>query len=199
MLSPTLSRFSAIALSGLALMALSANPADASPANVELTSVTQEGDLFRFSYNLSLASTESLMTSDFFTIYDFNGFAGGLTGPAGFTGSSSAFGPNAPAVIVSESAVPNVTFTYSGPTLTGGTISGFSALSANGPGIMSGQFSAETSDATGPIRGSISSIGPAAVPTAQTNAIPEPGTAALLGIGLLGGIATVAGRRKKSA
>lgn len=182
----------ALALSGLAILSLGVRPATASPANVELLSVTQEGSFFRFNYDLALAQNESVVAGDFFTIIDFAGLVpGSTTAPAGFTSSSSLVGPTAQNVSPMDNAgIPNITFTSTGATQIGGRISGFSALSQFGS-ITSGTFTAETTDAGGPVRGNISSIGPAAVPQ-----VPEAGTLALLGVGLaLGGIATARRRR----
>lgn len=171
--------------------------AQAKPANVELLSIAPENGLFRYFYALDLADTEGLSNGDYFTVYDFNGFAGGFQSPSDFTGSSSLFGPTPWNVIPVETAVPNLTFTYTGTApRSGQRIEGLSALSTFGTPI-SGTYTALTTDTGGRLPGPIGSIGPTRVPSGNSPAaIPEPGTAALLGLGLLTGILPLTRRRR---
>jgi hypothetical protein len=195
-------KLGALALGGITLLAFGA-VRDAKAADIELLSVTPEGSLFEFNYSLTLAQSEALRTGDFFTIYDFNGFAGFSSPTFGtnrgglLTGSSSLVGPNAPGVIPAESvAIPNVTFTYSGPDLVGAGVTGFSALSTFG-GTEMGSFTSQTTDVGGTFTGQkIGSIGPVRRPAASAQPIPEPSSVALAGLGLLGAVGMVCRRRK---
>src|SRR5260370_26744372 len=115
--------FLALALLGLAVPAR----AGLIPAAVN---VAPDGANFRFTYTIVLPSDYKLKSGDYFTIYDFKGYvpASFLWAPgpsidihsSGWAQSAPMIGQTPPHVNpIDNHALPNLTFTYSGPTLIG--------------------------------------------------------------------------------
>ncbi len=74
--------------------------------------------LFEYGYSATLASDQALFSGNYFTLYDFDGFTGVGTVPAGWTASTALVGLTPPDVLPTDNAgIINVTFTYQGPTL----------------------------------------------------------------------------------
>ncbi len=80
---------------------------------------------FQWNYQAILKPQSQLRTGDFFTVYDFTGFLGfpvpsvvagvGAPAAASWTASSLPVGPAAPGTLPVDTAIPNITWTYSGP------------------------------------------------------------------------------------
>jgi len=158
------------------------------PTNV---TITPDAGNFRWTYGVDMTTNVHLQSGDFFTIYDFGGLVTGpgnslsnITPPAGWTVTSSMAGQNPPGISpVDNTAIPNLTFTYSGPTITGsGSIGDFWAISTNGSATTSDFTSLTHTNASGAPEANITST---AVPVLNNIAnSPEPATLAMFGLGL---------------
>ena len=71
-----------------ALGVASAAHADIIPA-LTVSSPIQVGSLYAYDYTATLAADQALRTNNYFTIYDFEGFAGFGTIGSGFTASTA--------------------------------------------------------------------------------------------------------------
>lgn len=150
-------------------------------------STTPVGANTQFNYSLSFATdsagTERIESGDFVTIYDIAGFVSAAAGAPDFTVSIQNSGVNAFGTAPTDNpALPNVTFTYTGPTVSVDTtfapFSIVSSLSLQGGGL----FTSETTrNSGGPAGTPIGAIGFTVVP------VPEPATGlTILSIGGLG-------------
>lgn len=163
------------------------------------------GGSYLYTYSATLASDQALVDGNFFTLYDFAGFTGFGTLPAGFTGSAQLLGVTPANVLPFDDAtITNVTFTYSGPSV---NFDGpFSEVELGQFQIFStigefgfGDFTAEAVRNSGPARGTIlANIGIEAIPLpggGSGSFVPEPESWAMmvLGFGLVG-----AGMRRRS-
>jgi len=140
-----------------------------------------EGDFYRWTYSLTLPTETMLRSGDYFTIYDFAGYRpGSMTAPANWTGTSAERGPVPPGLLPSDTNLPNLTWTYTGPTITAGAadLGTFSALS---PYQVSteGPFTARTHRTSDGLPDA--NITTTTVPVPQ---VPEPSTLLLAGLGL---------------
>jgi hypothetical protein len=155
-------------------------------------------DLSQFSY------TRTLESGDFFTILDFDGLvAGSNSQPANWTFSTSLTGQtpaNLNLTSFDDAAVPNLTWTYTGPTVIADTVfTGFSAVS-----LFSGQrldrFAAENTETLGgtPLPRSNTSF--TSVPN-RVAPIPEPSEWLAMGMAgaSVGGLMLRARRRNRSS
>jgi len=153
-----------------------------------------------YSYTATLHSqtkvTAAADESEFFTIYDFNGFiAGSETSPAGWMFSTAGLGMTPSMINIGandDGAIPNLTWTYvGGVDITDGrTISGFSAKSFFGPDTTGDYYASQAhkNDGTDTPGGVVQNVGPTLVPKPPSNEgeVPEPMSMALLGGGLIG-------------
>ena len=134
---------------------------------------------------------ELLTTGSFGTVYDIPGLTGFQINPT-FTGtwaaSSAATGQTAFRTVPTDTALPNVTVTYTGPTLTspnGSTFIGLLTVTSdfhflNALGEYTGQLT-KGPGATG-VNGQLSgAIGKLVIP-----GVPEPASVVMMGIGTLG-------------
>lgn len=146
--------------------------------------------LFEYAYEATLASDQALFDGSYFTLYDFDGFAGVGAVAAGWTASTAFVGVTPSDVLpVDDPGMINITFTYSGPTLN------FDADPANNveltfapfvlrstlSGLGFDSFTAQAVKNDGLARGTlVSTIGSYASPG---GVIPEPATWAMLIVG----------------
>ena len=143
---------------------------------------------------------DNIQSGDFITFYDVSGLVSqSATAGANFTSSVALLGQNPPGIpagnIHDSVAIPNVIFTYNGPSVTAGTFTGFSfvsTLGATGSLNYNDQYhSFGSGRAPGP-GGSV--VGPG-VPAA----VPEPSSLTALGFGCLGLSGLVIAKKRKAA
>jgi hypothetical protein len=174
-----------------------------------LTGVMPEGDLFRFSYQGTLAGDAGVTDGSRLVIFDFAGFAGGLEVPNPFitatTELTTALYPSPDGVLPSpphddNPLIPNLVFVWHGPDFhtSGGPFAdinfdGLSALSTFS-GITADGFSAITIKNNGPVQGTkLYNVGTVEVPL--TAIVPEPATWAMMIMGF-GAVGALARRRR---
>ena len=175
-----------------------------------LTSVTQEGSLFRFSYQGTLAGDAGVTTGSRLIIFDFAGYAGGITAPSPFitatTENTTVLYPGPDGVLPSpphddNPLIPNLVFVWNGPDFhtSGGPFAdinfdGLSALSTFS-GIRADGFSALTIKNNGSNTGTtLYNVGTISVPLAA--AVPEPAAWALMMLGF-GGMGALTRHRRR--
>jgi hypothetical protein len=181
-------RFWTRSLAALALVIL-AGRANAGLLPVSAT-VTPDSGNFRYTYGIVLTSDSTLKSGDYFTIFDFPKMvSGSVVMPSGWSVSIQNIGKFPGGVVPGDSpTVPNLTFTYTGPDISGQVgLGNFMVDSTNGKtetvpfsfagitqrqidGVNESNITATTvptgGDATGP------------------PGVPEPASLVLLGIGL---------------
>jgi len=174
-----------------------------------LVTTSPSGMDTRFTYSISLTSGSSLKAGDYFTIYDFAGYIPGSeqveTGlgvnAADFSFGSANTGSTPVSVIANDDAgIPNLTWTYNGPTLIGSLgLGNFSALSSFSESVLDSFTGKSYKIGTGGDDQVDENVTSTSVPVGQdgpTPTVPEPASLALLGLGLP--LARFL-RRKKSA
>lgn len=150
-----------------------------------------------FNYALVFAtnsgpSLERLDPGDFVTLYDIDSLVS-ASAPAGFTVSTQNTGTNGFGTAPTDSpTLPNVTFTYTGPSVSvDSSFPGFTLVSSVSTSFT-GQFTSEdTSNAAGTSGQSIGQIGPVTLPNG--GGIPEPSS--VLGLGAFGVLSALRRRR----
>ncbi len=151
---------------------------------LDFQSVTGGGP-FSFNYNADFGANsglEELVTGDFTTLYDIVGFMS-ATAPVGFSMTTQLLGITPSAQSPTDSAsLMNVTFTYTGSTLTADQIfTGFTVVSTAGSN-QAGFTSGQDMDVSG---GDLGDTARTTVPLAAATGIPEPTTMGLFGVSLL--------------
>jgi len=172
-----------LTLCGLAVALALAVPTAKAGFVPVLTSPAPGGSANAFIYSLNFTSngsTETLVSGDFVTLYDFDAgvtSAAQIVVPAGITASVQAVGLTPPGGLVNptdNAGINNITFTYTGATLTTDTSFSVTVNTAGGPYTTRvGQYTSTDSITTGKNQ----QIGPVLVPTA----VPEPSSLALAG------------------
>lgn len=188
----------------------------ATPARAGLlpvsVSVQPEAGNFRWTYSVVLPTDMKLQAGDYFTIYDFGGYVpgtGGVLSPfpddsaaAFWKFSTKNLGPTPDRLNPQDDPnAPNLTWTYTGPTIPAGKISlgNFIATSlfqdsqgsfftATNPRALDGQIDSNITQ----------TITPTGTVTEGPPGVPEPTTLALAGLGLpFVGIARWVRRRRE--
>jgi hypothetical protein len=165
----------------LCLMAAGEASAGLLPVHV---GVTPEGRDFRYAYSIQLQSGAVLQPGDYFTIFDFAGLLPNHQAqPVGFDYASSPTGPT-PARLnpVDDAGLANLTWTYSGATISGPLdLGAFSAVSQYGE-TTDGAFTGQTHrQVDGHLNGNITDT---RVPVPVAPGVPEPSSWILVIAGL---------------
>jgi len=186
-----ISRFWKLAFLAISYIATAA-PAWAGLLPVSAT-VAPDGSNYRYTYGIVLTSDTKLQSGDYFTIFDFaNPIASSAVMPTGWTLSTAPLGGNPNGIVPGDSAtIPNLTYTYHGPTVAGEVGLGNFSIDTN-IGASSTQPYSFASITQRSIDGANdSNITSALVPndtvTVQgggggTPVVPEPSTLLLMGI-----------------
>jgi len=166
-----------------------------------LASIVDEGGgLFRYNYTASLAGDQGLVDGSKLVIFDFAGFSGGLTTPAGFLAStelsSGLFAPGQ----TDDPTLENLVFTWNGGPFhtTGGPFSeinfdGFSALSTLNGKALDGFAALAVKNNEGSATGTPTfNSGSVEVPA---GGVPEPAAWGLMILGF-GGVGALVRRRR---
>lgn len=162
---------------------------------VSVTVLPEAGN-YRWTYAVTLPTDAMLQKGNFFTIYDFAGYIpGSVVTPDGWAVSSANVGKTPSLLRPQDSRdLPNVTFTYLGPTVPSGQIGlgNFSIASIYG-NPTEDYFTAQTNRSSdGKVDRNIT--------TTMVPDTPEPGTLLLAGLGLpVLGLARVIRRRGQTA
>ena len=173
-----------------------------------LMSVTAEGDLFRYTYQSTLAADQGVTAGSKLVIFDFAGFSGGVqmpSVPAGFIvftteATSGLFSPGN----TDSAAIDNLVFTWNGPDFrtTGGEYATpvqftLSALSIYDQTALDGFAALAIKNNDGTATGTATiNAGSVRVPIAA--GIPEPATWAMMIMGF-GGIGAMTRNRRRGA
>ncbi len=149
---------------------------------------------FDYTYNAQITTSDTIVSGNFFRIYDFLGYDGVHIDPAGWTLTSALANPVPPPNVIltfgDDPTVTNLTWTYSGTTIDGATtasIDGFGAESTDALLGANKDYVGRDTQATGPTAGNnVDSVGSVQVPGPQSGAgVPEPASLAILGVGAL--------------
>ena len=179
--------------------------ASAAEANITpvLTGVTAEGSNYRYTYQVTLDSDQGLINGSKVSIFDFAGFAGGLTSSnLNFVPGTELFtlGQLTPPAFSDDPTILNLTLTWLGAAFhnTGGpfpeTQFTLSALSRFNTSRLDGFSSTAVKNNGMSVGLRTDNVGPIAVPFAA--GVPEPATWGLMIGGF--GMAGVALRRRRT-
>lgn len=189
-------------------MAVSAAHADINPVAPGIPTITGTGP-YTYTYGVELSSTETLVSGNFFTMFDVNGLiSGSEVAPAGFTASENFTGPNAqgdfnsaPAAIDSASIL-NVTYTYSGPTVAGNPNAPTGLGNFSFQSIYPVASTRESFTAVAELSGTsvLNANGTSYVgPTVSATTVPEPATVVPFLLGGLGLMALIVRKNRKAS
>lgn len=194
-----------LVVASISALGLAAQAANAS-LTPTFTGVTGTGP-FTFSYTVGVAADQNAQpgpgtapgssvttgvgvsgasSTDFFTVYDFRGFTGVHSEPAGWGFESLLLGATPSDTLPADDpTIANLTWFRTGATVNGpATLTGFSAQSTLNTTAVDNYTSDATRNSGAAAGTAISSIGTTIVPAAT--AVPEPGMMLLLSAGLAG-------------
>jgi hypothetical protein len=152
--------------------------------------VQPDGANYRYTYGIALTSDTKLQSGDYFTIFDFGSpISSTAVMPAGWTLNVAPQGGNPNGIVPGDSAsIPNLTYTYHGPTISGSIGLGNFAIdsSVGSSSVQPYSFASITQRTIDGANDSniTSTLEPNGTVTTQGGGVPEPSTLLLLGIGL---------------
>lgn len=183
-----------------ALVLSSTAHANITPA---LDSVQTEGELYRYTYTVTLDTDQGLTPGSKVSIFDFAGFAGGLTSSdPDFVAATELFTPNmlTPGAFTDDSSILNLTLTWIGENYraAGGpfpeTTFMLSALSTFNRTAFDGYTANAVKNNAASEGQSTDNVGPVVVPFGT--AVPEPAAWALMIAGF-GGVGAMMRQRRQ--
>ncbi len=182
----------------LLLTAAPLAPAGLLPGEVTLTA---EGGTTRLTYAVVLPTDSQLKAGNYFTIYDFAGYIpGSEAAPDGWKFGLANVGPTPAATDPQDDpAVPNLSWTYTGPTLDGQAGLGNFWASSQFIDVGPTYFTAQTQTTIGGRTDTniTTTLVPVGTASGGGPTVPEPGTLVLAGLGLPA--AALVGRRRGRA
>jgi hypothetical protein len=152
-----------------------------------VVTVTPDSGNFRWTYAVVVTTDVQVKSGDFFTIYDFNGLVpGSAVAPAGWSASTPMLGVTPSGTSPSDNpAVPNITFTYSGPPINGSAgLGNFWALSNTNVSETSNFTSQSHTQVNGHPEANITSTDVPVPGGGDVLQTPEPSAIGMLGISL---------------
>jgi hypothetical protein len=173
-----------VSLLGISLLALSVGSARADIVPATPT-ITPHGSHFTWSYDVTLTHNATLTSGNFFTLYDFAGFVPSTNFQSANWVFSSALVGKTPQhqKPLDNPAIPNLTWTYTGPNLGRGTLDlGLFGADSKSSSQTMGSFASETANPEG--LGNIHKQGEVNVPDGPA-LVPEPSSLLLLVPGLM--------------
>ncbi len=195
---------SLFAVTALGAVAISAAHADIDPVSPGIPTVTQTGTDYTFSYPIVLTQTETLISGNYFTLFDVNGLVSGSElAPTGWAATEALTGPVATGSFSSSPTldnpnIPNVTYTYNGSSVGGPQpLGNFSFQSIYPTAATRESFSAVAEDT---LSGTLNSNATSYVaPTATPAAVPEASTIVPFALGGLGLLALIVRKNRRAS
>ena len=139
-----------------------------------LDSITGSSPNFTWNYAANVTVDQTVNNGDFFTIYDFSAIMPTTTTqPSGWTFSTALVGQTAPLTSPTDNPnLWNLTWTYSGPSISGSAALGLFTVVTSTDQLKTGQFTAQATRNSGPEAGSkVSNIGNVTVPVPESTAL----------------------------
>ncbi len=163
-----------------------------------LSGITPSGSAFTWNYTANVTTDQTVVTGNYFTIYDFSSISPTVvTAPAGWAYTTALVGVTpSDQLPVDSASLFNVTFTYTGTAIVGPSSLGTFSINSNTDQLRSGYFSGNGTRSSGPFAGTaINNTGILAVPVPEMSALAP--LVGVCGIGAIGMVSSLLRRRQK--